>query len=641
MPTCQDLAQQLQAGYQMCLNISAGIQEWALLRQQRAWWDLHPGPECQDWRRQIRGCQIPGRPSKWWSFPIPVLWQKHWCSRARHWPLWSPTLHRTTPWEIWQPEAQAGPHWIQRALQEERRCSKIWQPAKATTSCRFFSRPTRNVPSPTGPKDRRGPPDFWCNADGVYGALWWLQEQTRSRDAYVDAGSCSRCWCCWQPSSDEGISRTDTGEFGSGDVGWFMERGLGLVVARGATQQCFYGQIFSFICSWKALLSLGPISVECSDVGLFERGRTASFEEERGTSREAKSCKNSRTRSAVVEATAISEENSVPSQAKARNRFASKGQLRPCDQVGDVPRSDFGLRKAQDPTAHDVMRSSDLSPPHLIAKDKSPHRPGGVPPTSSLINCTSRSNQVSHDSAACNAVVEPPIQTQLHSFEEMSTCSLSYPKWCSELLSMVLKTRNPFSAFVAKSVPLTRLPRDEAKPTPTFFPIPYPCFGVFGRMPSGVSGSAKHTRHLNMVVHLVVCALNFWFCGGKFGPLSKMRRKPNEQHQALFCRVRLLIESDGLTEVNGLPSAGRRFPELVARLSELSDAITRLGVTSSAYDKTFPGTAEAPMDNSKHEALQPYHDADPDKLRLSEEAPGIPAPFSVTICAWPSGNRLW
>lgn len=50
---------------------------------------------------------------------------------------------------------------------------------------------------------------------------------------------------------------------------------------------------------------------------------------------------------------------------------------------------------------------------------------------------------------------------------------LSLPKWGAMLASLVLQTRTPFSAYLASTIRLSRLPRNDAKPTPAFFPYPY------------------------------------------------------------------------------------------------------------------------------------------------------------------------
>ena len=198
-------------------------------------------------------------------------------------------------------------------------------------------------------------------------------------------------------------------------------------------------------------------------------------------------------------------------------------------------------------------------------------------------------------------------------FRGLRTESLDLPKWRSRLVPLVLKTRTPFAAFLKVSIRLSHLSRrDEV--TPTFFPVPLPYMGVFGRMPSKKTKAASEARYLSQNVHAMVVALNFWYGGGRFGDVSLMRRRPNKCHLELYQRLRSLCESEGPATVDNVPKAGRRFPELTARLEELSDMLTRLGATSCPYDKTFQGYSvekEEPLPEAK-----PYQDMDPDKLLL-------------------------
>ena len=132
---------------------------------------------------------------------------------------------------------------------------------------------------------------------------------------------------------------------------------------------------------------------------------------------------------------------------------------------------------------------------------------------------------------------------------------------------------------------------------------------------------------MSRALHLVVCAMNFWHSGGLFCDLEALRRKPNREHFVFYERVRLLIRSDwSAPETTSLPCAGRRFPELVARLSEISDALTKLGAGSNPYDKSFAGL-EIDKKDDVHEMLQPYQDVDPDKIKLFGTGEWDPTPF--------------
>ena len=212
------------------------------------------------------------------------------------------------------------------------------------------------------------------------------------------------------------------------------------------------------------------------------------------------------------------------------------------------------------------------------------------------------------------------------SFEAIRMKSLSYPKWCTELVSNVLRTRTPFASFLAKTIRLTRTSRIAKSSTPTFFPVPLPTLGAFNRMSIDSSADSKHTRHLTQAVHVLVCALNYWYSGGRHGDMELLMRGPSKQHLLLYARIRSLIVSDGPAVVEQVPAAGRRFPELSARLGELSDFLTRVGCTANPYDKSYAGCPVA-KDDAVDEKLQPYHDMDPTKILLFGNGSWDPVPF--------------
>eukprot|EP00438_Fugacium_kawagutii_P023074 Skav201172 [mRNA] locus=scaffold65:774040:778439:- [translate_table: standard] len=113
---------------------------------------------------------------------------------------------------------------------------------------------------------------------------------------------------------------------------------------------------------------------------------------------------------------------------------------------------------------------------------------------------------------------------------------------------------------------------------------------------------------------MVVMALNFWYAGSHFGDMELLRRNPSSHHHALFRRIRVLVESEGPCEIQNLPSKGRRFPELCARIAELSQKLTELGVSADPYEKKYAGVkVEKQMPPPE---LQPFHDLDPERIKL-------------------------
>ena len=110
-------------------------------------------------------------------------------------------------------------------------------------------------------------------------------------------------------------------------------------------------------------------------------------------------------------------------------------------------------------------------------------------------------------------------------------------------------------------------------------------------------------------------ALNFWYHGGRHVSEELLQREPNRQHQCLFHRIKALVRSDGPALSLNVEKAGRRFPELSARLSELNNLLTIQGCTSSPYDKSFAGV-ELPKDNTQAPELEPYSNLKADRLKI-------------------------
>lgn len=62
--------------------------------------------------------------------------------------------------------------------------------------------------------------------------------------------------------------------------------------------------------------------------------------------------------------------------------------------------------------------------------------------------------------------------------------------------------------------------------------------------------------------------------------------------------------------------AGRRFPQLLARLGELSELITTTGITSQPYTKDYEGL-EVKKRADLLPGLDPYRNADASRLKIS------------------------
>ena len=160
---------------------------------------------------------------------------------------------------------------------------------------------------------------------------------------------------------------------------------------------------------------------------------------------------------------------------------------------------------------------------------------------------------------------------------------MSYPKWCALLVSRVLRSRTPFASYLKNSISLAQAGRSSSL-SPAFFPIPVPTWSSFGRMPASLSQSKRRLLHLRRAVHVVCMALNFWHSGGAFDDKLLLQRDPSSTHRCLYGRIVSLIRSDGLAASFSLKKSGRKFPNLIAGLGDLSDALTSVG-TSNPYEK--------------------------------------------------------
>ena len=206
-------------------------------------------------------------------------------------------------------------------------------------------------------------------------------------------------------------------------------------------------------------------------------------------------------------------------------------------------------------------------------------------------------------------------------YEHSRNKSLSYSKWCATLVGNVLRTRTPFSSFVAKNLHLPRV----TGTAPSYFPMPLPVGRWFERMNPDISLNKRRRIHENRAVCIIVLALNFWYTGG---PVKSelLAKAPNAMHTAFYRRLRCLIRAEGPAEMPDISASGRRMPQLSARLNELSDALTRLGPSCNPYDRMFQGCS-VPLDTSPAEELRPYRDLDAERLKISGSGAWDPQPY--------------
>ena len=121
--------------------------------------------------------------------------------------------------------------------------------------------------------------------------------------------------------------------------------------------------------------------------------------------------------------------------------------------------------------------------------------------------------------------------------------------------------------------------------------------------------------HLQRALHIMVLALNYWHFGG-FVPVEQLGRVPSSLHMHVFLTLKRLLRSEVPAPPFRIAKAGRRFPQLNARLSELCHFTASLGLSGQPYSRSFQGV-EVPVDNSTCPELEPYMSLNASRLKLS------------------------
>ena len=237
-----------------------------------------------------------------------------------------------------------------------------------------------------------------------------------------------------------------------------------------------------------------------------------------------------------------------------------------------------------------------------------------------LLNKT-KNNFTLHDGAdAVHAKALPKPRNEpgvsLSSSRYKAVDSLSFSKWCSFLAVAVLRTRSDFSRFLLSTM---HLPRSSIASTSPAFPLPIPFPGAFAKMPSGFSAARRRRCHFRRAMRVIIMALNFWWCGNSSISLELLRRVPSPSQSRILRRLSNLVLADGPSESFEVVRSGRRFPQLLARLSELSDALTKMGAGAGPYAKIYPGHS-VPMDNEQYPELEPYKSLNASRLKVVGEA---------------------
>ena len=199
---------------------------------------------------------------------------------------------------------------------------------------------------------------------------------------------------------------------------------------------------------------------------------------------------------------------------------------------------------------------------------------------------------------------------------------LTFRRWSLSFCFRILRTRTPFSAFLASLLHLTQV--GMPPPAKSLFPLPLPYFGLFRSSSPRLNSRARLRLGVRRATFVTVAALNYVHSGG-FVHFESLRRPPNSSQRKALDYLERLVKACGAVESVHVPSASRRSAQLIARLSEISDQMTRLGPVSDPYGPAFPGVSPSPAE--RRAALSPYQSLCADRLKLSGKANWDPTPF--------------
>ena len=389
---------------------------------------------------------------------------------------------------------------------------------------------------------------------------------------FLDSEPCYGCCCIQRLRSHTGVLGDPDGMFGAVCHGWQLECCLCAELAGGASSSALHGEDVTRRCGVKAICAASTACMGGHSPVVPERGRAL-----------------------------VNQEGRDPGQSPAFTK-GRRGTDRNPEAAAKVPEKAVGGCTVEWPKAQGITPESSQGSMQ------------GLPHQMHSLGRPPKIKGDRHNPRASSGNLGDPVGSRNNPHASRIDMEVSYPKWCAMLVSLVLKTRTPFAAFVARSIRLSRLPRRPEVSTPAFFPIPLP-LAIWSRMPEKCSAKKRHSIHLSRATFVIIAALNFWHSGGKVCDEDIFWRVPNASHRRLYQKVRDLIKSDGPATSFSLPKAGRRFPELVSRLDELSVFLTAIGVSSNPYEKSFAG-AEIPKDDSAMPELQPFSDLNPDRLVL-------------------------
>ena len=164
--------------------------------------------------------------------------------------------------------------------------------------------------------------------------------------------------------------------------------------------------------------------------------------------------------------------------------------------------------------------------------------------------------------------------------------------------------------------------RGPVAPDTALFPIPVPCLSALrDESPSVAAASRAGSSDCQRVViwrtlHVVVMSLNFLHADFRHVPSCSLGRHPNATHDRIYARLRKMLWACSRKGVHPL-SSGRRGPNLIARLRELDGLLSSVGLSTFAYPRQELAGCLVPHCADGPEALRPYREVDPARLKIS------------------------
>ena len=419
-----------------------------------------------------------------------------------------------------------------------------------------------------------GVPGFSVVDADVSGKIWRIQAPSRKWTADVGAGSCGRLNDPRKSTHGSRASCSSSCIIGTGDPGW---RRLEHCVLDDPlwrpTSASVPGSSFGCPRSHKTFCPVSPGPVVHGHLGLPERPRDHEQPEAGDYNKAEVLCSQGR-RLSVAEA-----ETEIPEKAKS---FSGQSQLRK-----DGNQQDLGC------------------PADQCSKNPMPRNLGD--------------KKLPASDVKLGNIVDKPMHAGATSLDfELSLC-----RWCALLFTQVVRSRTAFSRFIISTL---RISGSQSRPLPTMFPIPVNFAVRLDRMPSGLNAAKRRAFHFKRAVHLIAMCLNYLHLGGARFDASLLERKLSPVHLSIYHRLGCFLRSEDQFRSFRVIKAGRRFPELFARLSEISDAVTSLGLSGEPYSRAFQGH-NLPPDNSVLPELEPYRSLNSDRLVIKGRGHWDPTEF--------------